>query len=345
MYCRGCGVHAPDDANYCVSCGADLREFEDDDVDSSDDTLDDLPAVTVSGVSATDDTQVVPTQREDGDSDEELTACPACGAPNSPNRYLCGRCGTDLRTGEATGRVAVVPSPAAGARPRRHPTTDDLEGVGSDRRWRIAAAIVTVGILIGGVLGAMVALQLGPFSSGSGSDGDGPVFDRSAYPERPDPLPASSVATSTAQTGTSASFDPGQLLDGDVTTAWNSRGDVNPDGIGEIIQVDFADPVWLAQIVVANGDQNDEGAFVANARAKRVEVTLSGGSSFIVNLLDQTGQQSVRLPVPRLTTSVRFEVLEVYPGDTYEDLGLSELEFRGYPANEQDAETVRADEG
>lgn len=352
MYCRGCGVHAPEDANFCVSCGADLRAFDDeldgygDEMDgyaderpdqAHDDTLDDLPVVDA-GPSAADETTAVPRVSDPEQPTGELFACSSCGAPNSPNRYLCGRCGADLTTGEATDRTEVVPNPAVGARGRRLGTTDDLDGSESDRRWRIAATIVVAGVLIGGVLGAMVAFQVGPFANASDASGDGPVFDRSAYPDDPEPLMVASVAATSAEPGASERFDPSRLVDGDINTSWNSRGDVNPDGVGEVIEFGFPQPVWISQIVFANGDQQDDLAFAANARAKRVEVTLDGGVSFIVNLLDERGQQAVRLPVPRLTTTARFELLEVYPGDTYDDLGLSEVGFRGYRANEEDAQ-------
>ncbi|MDX1657563.1 MAG: zinc ribbon domain-containing protein [Nitriliruptorales bacterium] len=348
MYCRGCGVHAPDDANFCVSCGDDLRELHDDEP-----TLDDLP---VGGVERaepvsrdTAESRSAPTQAVPavgGGSEQDLRTCPACGSPNSPRRYLCGRCGADLESGEGGSSPVVVPSPSSGAGSRATTsTTTDLGSRTSDRRWRIAAGIVLVGLVVGGGLGAMIVFGWGPFAAEPQSvEGSGPVFDRSSYPEEPTPLTVSAVAASTARTGAQDGFAVDRLLDGDTTTAWNSRGDVNPDGVGEIIEFDFAEPVWLSQIVFANGDQEDDESFVANARAKRIQVELYGGSTFIANLLDEPGEQAIRLPTPRFTITVRFEVLEVYPGDTYDDLALSEVSFRGFVANENDAAVARADE-
>ena len=333
-----------------MSCGSDLRAFrEEDEVD--DPTLDDLEPVTVGndesdrevGAGHTIAIDSAPGSGVSGQGDEQLRDCPACGSPNSPRRYLCGRCGADLETGEGSAVAEVVPNPTSGARVRHAGTTDQLEGRGADRRWKLAAAVVAVGLVVGGGLGAMILLGIGPFASDEGTTAAAPVFDRASYPDQPTALAVSTVAASTSQAASTDELDASQLLDGDLTTAWNSRGEVNPDGVGEIVEVEFADPVWLSTVIFANGDQEDDQSFVANARAKRIRVELDGGSTFIANLLDEPGEQAVRLPTPRFTTRVRFEILEVYPGDTYDDLALSEVAFRGFVANPDDAAVAVSD--
>lgn len=262
---------------------------------------------------------------------DALRSCPVCGAANSPRRMLCGRCGADLETGERTR-----------ARPREAFTAAALTPEPEPRRGRgPVLAIVTAGVLLGGGLGAMVALGVGPF----GDEPDGPppaVFDDGRYAGAPGDLdPPAIGASTTHEPVADRRFDAQLMLDGDLATAWNNAGQDTPMGIGEELRVEFDEPVWLTGIVIANGDQRDDDRYLGNARLQRVRVVLDAGVSFTVSFLDQQGLQAVELDVPELTTGLRIEVLETYPGDTYDDLAVAELGFRGYVADADDAALAR----
>ncbi|MBW3657806.1 MAG: zinc-ribbon domain-containing protein [Actinobacteria bacterium] len=328
MRCPSCGSSNEDGANFCTQCGSALAAYEATTVLEAD------AARSAAGDGDDDDD---PTDPGGGAAEfaaihrsgDDLRYCPACNAANSPRRMLCGRCGADLETGEravARPREAFTAGPVGGGREPR---------VGISRP---VLAIITAGVLIGGGLGAMVALGVGPF----GAERDGPpvaIFDDREYPGPPGDLDPPAVGASTTHEPVADRvFDPQLMLDDDLGTAWNNSGQDNPMGIGEELRVEFPEPVWLTGIVVANGDQRDDDRYLGNARVQRARVVLDAGVSFTVTLLDQPGRQAVQLDVPELTTGLRIEILEAYPGDTYDDLAIAELSFRGYVADEEDAE-------
>jgi hypothetical protein len=318
--CPSCGTDNDAGARFCRTCGTPLsgtatalaREDADDD-------------------DATDPDDVVATSAVVGVRDRAQRTCPNCGASNSARRLLCGRCGADLDSG----RVAHVPQrrgPGAPSDPDPDPRTSAV--------GRTVLAIITAGVIVGAGLGAMVALGVGPFAD----DPVGPpaaVFDDAAYAGAPIELATTGIeigASSTHEPVADRSFDPRLMIDGDPTTAWNNSGDTNPTGEGAQIRVEFPEPVWLTRIVFSNGDQRDDARFLGNARVARALVVLDAGVSFTITLLDDQRPQAVRLDVPELTTGLRIEVLEVFPGDTYDDLAVSEIGFHGYVATEEDAE-------
>lgn len=334
MSCPVCGTPHDPGARFCRACGTPLTDA---------DATTPVPARTGTAGATVDDEDDDPTDPGPVATSavvtppvESLRECPSCGATNSPRRVLCGRCGADLESGNVVEprprptRPAVVAAPAA--------TRKASSGMN-----RTVVAIVTAALLVGAGLGAMVALGIGPFAP---ADGPPPaMFDRSDYPGAPGPLddPGISVGVSTTHQSTGdRSYGAARMLDDDPTTAWNSSGQTNPGGVGERIRVEFPEPVWLTRIVVENGDGHDHARFLGNARIKRAAVMLDAGVSFTVLLEDVQGPQVIMLDVPELTTGLRIEVLEVYPGDTYDDLAVSELDFEGYVATAEDAEVAAA---
>jgi hypothetical protein len=90
--------------------------------------------------------------------------------------------------------------------------------------------------------------------------------------------------------------------------------------------------------VVANGDQHDEHLRAA-ARVERLRLRFDGGRIRTAVLLDLPGRQEVTLDEPVLTTAVRMEVLSEFPGEDGQGVALSDVDLRGWTADEQD--TVR----
>lgn len=288
-----------------------------------------------SATGSADRTAVVAPVVEGPPDAHERVGCPACAAPNSPSRVLCGRCGADLETGE------VAPRPST---PQIAPTdpTVDLEGrrVVDRRRTRTAIGFVSAVLVVTVVLAVLAAMDRLPFAGGGGSQVPPARFDPAAYPQPPSDLEITRLSTSTTLAAASETqgYDASLMVDDDLETAWNNDGDINPDGVGEVIRVGFDQPVWISSIVIGNGAQQDGDAFAANARLQRAQVTLDGGVTLVVELDDVDGLQNVPVGDPELTTSVRIDVLGVRAGDTYEDLAVSELSVRGYQANERDRE-------
>ena len=332
--CQECGTPATPGARFCRSCGVALIV---------------RPTAAPAAASGAPSTGRAPVDDETtgeleriGHTTGEVTPpqglpalrpCPNCGGPNSPHRELCGRCGADLETGTLPPRADPRATPPTGAPPPHEEPS----------RSRLVAALgvlLVLGLLIGGLAYAGV----GPFG---GDDLGVPsaTFDEGAYTVEPDRLAIAEIATLTtlpAQGG--QVYDASQMVDDDAGTAWNSDG-ADPaaeNGVGERIELVLESPAWVERLVIRNGDQRDADAYAANGRIRRAQVTLDGGIVLLINLLDEgLSAQAVELTEPVLTTGMRIEVLDTFPGDTHPDLAVSDLELQGWPAQGEDLDLAQ----
>jgi hypothetical protein len=327
--CPDCGTEATPGGRFCRVCGAPLHATEPGQGRP-------FPAGASTGDGGRDDAEKtgelprVPRRGgpASGLEDTPMRSCPNCGGPNSSQRELCGRCGADLDTGELTARPEPRPY---------GPSTPVAEEDDGARRW-LVPVIAVIGVVALVVVGLALA-GLGPFDRGPTVTDV--TFDEQRYTDEPSRLPLANIATiSSLPDQGGESFAPTQMVDDDPSTAWNSDGGgAGPEqGVGERIDIELAEPAWIDRVVVANGDQRDPDTYAANARIKRAQLTFDGGITFVINLLDEgIGEQAVELREPVLTTALRIEVLEVFPGDTHLDLAVSDLSFEGWPAQGEDA--------
>lgn len=233
-------------------------------------------------------------------------------------------CGSDIETGDEL-PVAHDPPDA----PTWHTS------VGTAHWWWLVAGLALVLVTVVAILAAR---ELGPFAP------DPVVLD--AAPDV-DELPGDRIvlALSDVATGTIARaadgrvFTPLQMVDDNPATAWRSNGDEIPDGVGEVIDLFLAEPAWVEMILVRNGDHRDADTYTMTARVQRALVTLDGGVTYVVSLLD-VGRtaQAIELPAPVLTTSVRIEVVATFSGGYSRDLAISDIELRGRYATDDDIE-------
>jgi hypothetical protein len=331
VQCPECDTELQAGARFCRHCGA-----PSDDPDRTD------AHERVTGVGQTDGDETAPHTPEDLETSVIATPsaaegasrrCPSCGAPNSPRRELCGRCGVDLETGVSPPRAAEdeQPSPArraGAATSQRHRTQGWLIGLGG---LAVVVAVV-VGLTLAG---------LGPLAGApSLPEAD---FETDVYGDEPEVLVLSDIATSSAlEPSGGETYDATQMVDDDPTTAWNSDGSQAEHGVGETIDLFFADPVWVQRLVFDNGFQRDAESYADNARIRRADVLLDGGERLSIRLEDLGLQrQAIELPEPLLTTTVRIEVTETFPGDTYPDLAVSDIALEGWPARGEDVEVAQ----
>jgi hypothetical protein len=317
--CPDCGIESTPGGRFCRACGSPLEATEPGGGPPAggvvdDETTGELPRTTGRIVSTEPATS--------------MRACRNCGAPNSSRRELCGRCGADLDTGE----LSVRPDPRTLTPPTGFAVEDDPA-----RRW-LVPLVAVLGVLALVVVGLAIA-GVGPFDRGPSLVDV--AFDEDRYGDDAARLNVVEIATlSTLPDQGGASYAATQMVDDDPSTAWNSDGggDGPEQGIGERIDIELAGPAWIDRLVIANGDQRDPDTYAANARVKRAQLTLDGGITFVLNLLDEgLGEQAVELRSPVLTTSLRLEVIDVFPGDTHPDLAISDLALEGWPAEGQDA--------
>lgn len=261
--------------------------------------------------------------------------CPACGAENSAARVLCARCGVDLQSGERPVAAPVVhrPGPAVDVAGE----VDHPEGRGN-RTAMVVAVIIVVGAIVGLLIGLWVV------DADQGPEPAAPVFDPAVYTGEPQPLAVTAVgASSVRPPAGDVTYSATNLVDDDITTAWS-----HDPAVEAAADVDFAlrlaDPAWVTALTFANGAQSGNLAFAADGRILRMTLLVGGDAVAELQLLDQQGLQRVTLPEPVLLDTIRLVVLEAVPGDTYEEISMSEIIVTGHPAQGDDLSRAVAGE-
>lgn len=127
-------------------------------------------------------------------------------------------------------------------------------------------------------------------------------------------------ATSFLQPIDGITYNPGNTIDGDVATAWNSAEAAN-DGRGQTITYRFSHPVDLRALRFVNGYAKNADVYNSNHRIQDVIVTTDAGSQR-VSLLDTSDRQEIAHEFG-MTSKVVLEVVEVYVGAGFNDPALT----------------------
>jgi hypothetical protein len=134
--------------------------------------------------------------------------------------------------------------------------------------------------------------------------------------------PKVTVASSSLKGTPTASFQPTNLVDADLTTAW-IEGAKGP-GLGEWVRFEFTKPTLISRIEIANGYQKDQARFETNPRVRLVNIEFSSGATYLVELKDTKDLQYI-IPAGEATEWIKFVIVSVYPGVQSEDTALSEI--------------------
>jgi hypothetical protein len=124
------------------------------------------------------------------------------------------------------------------------------------------------------------------------------------------------------------------VIDGKAETWW---GEGAPgDGLGEWIEVRWNGATEVREVRLISGYQKllrDRfgDRWYLNNRIRRARIDI-GGKSFVANLDDRKGFQSISIPTGTYGDSVRVVILDVYPGynssgSHIEDSGISEIQI------------------
>ena len=103
-------------------------------------------------------------------------------------------------------------------------------------------------------------------------------------------------------------------------------------GIGQWVEYTFkANNPRITEIHVVNGYVKSQAAWKNNSRVKRLKVYVNGQPLAILNLEDSRSDQTFEIePLTfKQQWTMRFEILEVYEGDKFDDTALSEIYFDG----------------
>mgnify|MGYP002738808055 CR=1 FL=1 len=137
-------------------------------------------------------------------------------------------------------------------------------------------------------------------------------------------------------------YIPYHAFDGRNDTTWAEGAP--GDGVGEWLQLDFARPTTVSGFDINNGYWRLPERIGQNGRVRTMRVTFSDGSSEVFNLYDTdeaqwidyyVGQgwpteeippgETVLFSAPHTTSSLRFTVESVYPGNTWDDLCIASI--------------------
>ncbi len=123
-------------------------------------------------------------------------------------------------------------------------------------------------------------------------------------------------------------YSTDNLTDGDPETAWVEG--VYGYGHGEILTLSTNEKIIAEGFAVRNGYCKPGGAWWENARIRKFIICLNNSPLLVAELEDTMDLQVIMFPEHlALDTDdmLTFEILEIYPGATYQDAAISELSF------------------
>ena len=269
--------------------------------------------------------------------------CRHCGTRQRGAPAVCSECGAFLRlSSSALGHGFGTPTGGGGR--RTPPPAGERRQVSLQRRL-LAGALVIVFAAAAAGFGAFLYRAFSDWSLATGSTtittalttttaGTTSSTDAGAgtttTTEAPSPgeqiFPSESKASSFLPPSGGIGYNPDNLTDGDLTTAWNEGAEGR--GVGEWVQFYFSPTVKLERIEIANGYQKDDRRFSGNVRVRVLRVEYSNGESHLVELFDDQGFQSVE-PMKKSFDWIRFTIVSVYPDASWDDAALSEVRFFG----------------
>ena len=120
-----------------------------------------------------------------------------------------------------------------------------------------------------------------------------------------------------------------------IVTAWVEG--VEGNGVGEYLRYSFPGTCpRITTVLIHNGYVKNWEVWYDNARVKRLLMYYNDEPYAILNLQDTMGLQSFDVGVlgyedkdSAPAWSIKFEILEVYPGKKYEDTAITEIYFDG----------------
>jgi Nicotine adenine dinucleotide glycohydrolase (NADase) len=312
MTCPDCaGPVWPKRDRLCPKCGYPLMFLQQDSepepevVARAPGEQGDAPTITPAGPPAT-----------AGPSPGQLT-CSRCGHHNPPDRVRCERCGQELAGQRRAAPLPPVP-PAPPSPPRQ------FGWVG----WLIAA-LAAVAVAAGAVVLVVALLDGGDDSDDQAGPTDSPPAPTETPEPSPEPVDPDDVTATASSTLSDNRFVVTNTLDGDRTTCWQSAGDQLESNVGVQLTYQFPEPVRIARITLVNGWARSPADFQNNQRVARASVNTDAGTT-IWRVRDTAEPQTLELD-PEPTSLVTLVIQEVYPGERFRDLAVTEVAFEALP--------------
>ena len=127
-------------------------------------------------------------------------------------------------------------------------------------------------------------------------------------------------------------YEPSNTHDGSYRTAWVEGAEGY--GIGEYVTYHFAPTTHsFKQIIIANGYISSGNMYRNNSRVKKLKVYIDNIPLAILNLEDIRREQIFTFERIGVTHNnpwaLKFEIMEVYQGDRYDDTAITLIYFDG----------------
>lgn len=247
----------------------------------------------------------------------QFVRCGECRTINEAHSLFCSRCGATLY-----GR-----SPSGSLYRRRKVTI-----VGTLKAFALLLILAATVFTLYAVVqkGLATKEEIDPYAGISGTtatlseETSGGSGSSQTSPSEASTLvrPTSVEASSTLKSTSTHSYRPTNLVDGDVTTAWNEGAEGL--GLGEWVKFEFSRQLVLTRIEIANGFQKDDDRFAGNPRVKTLKVEYSTGTVQLVDLLDTPDFQTI-VPTRQPVEWMKMTIVSVHPDYEWEDTALSEV--------------------
>ena len=121
-------------------------------------------------------------------------------------------------------------------------------------------------------------------------------------------------------------YGPDFLFDSRPAFGW-ADGNENSSGAGESLTFHFDEPQHIEKVKIWNGYHRSTEHFEHNERASLISFGLENSTTAEYSLDDTMESQIVNLDSPLDGSSFTMDFLEVYPGEVYNDLVVSEMRF------------------
>ncbi|MBK7822651.1 MAG: hypothetical protein IPJ61_16700 [Tessaracoccus sp.] len=245
-----------------------------------------------------------------------------------PDEYFRKRTAesAEVREDDSSGRADERPRrprpPRAPGPRRRRPAEQQASGIAPS----LLIVPIVLAVIVGFLIGRLLPNPLGdPKTPVPSVVSPGPVVDVAVSFDSPVAAVAAQYATGECRDG--AGGAPATLLDDDPNTVWRCPG----DGVGEVIDFTFDQPVHLVGIRLVNGNTAVPDRFLAERRITAIRWMFADGSFFDQGFApSESSPQEVRFP-ETTTALARMEILSSLPGedeDTEADsVSISSLEF------------------
>lgn len=136
--------------------------------------------------------------------------------------------------------------------------------------------------------------------------------------------PGSVTASSSLEP--SEAYGPDFLFDSRTSFGW-ADGNEGERGVGESLRFSFDQPQRIERIKIWNGYHRSRQHFAHNERASLIAFGPMGGEALEIELDDTMEPQEIFFDQPLQGTDFSLEILDIYPGEVYRDLVISELRF------------------